>query len=246
MKLDGCYPDIDIVPDSRCVSICSGGLDSTIAMMRMIDAGVSPIMLHVPHGSLAQRAEGLAVEKIASQLYIQSLIVDFPFLGTLGGSPLTDPSLELPSSRYSVETTTCWVPARNVMFLAIAAAICDEGKIPYITMGINASESNYPDHTAAFIDNWNSMIRFGTLNPPTLLAPNFSWQKRDEVRWGVEHGAPLDVTWSCDRSGELPCGICGCCWSRRRAFARAGVSDPQEYQCGVDLELDVPVATERE
>lgn len=246
MKLEGCYPDVDIIPGSKCVSICSGGLDSTIAMMRMSKVEVDPVMLHVPHGSLAQYAERRAVEEIASRLGVRLLVVDFPFLGELGGSPLTDPSLELPRSRYSVETTTCWVPARNVVFMAIASSICDEGKIPYITMGINASESNYPDHTAAFIDNWNSMIKFGALNPPILLAPNFSWQKRDEIIWGAEHNAPLDITWSCDLSGDLPCGVCGCCWSRQRAFARAGIFDPQEYKYEVDLELGVPVATERE
>lgn len=245
MRLEGCYPDIDIVPNSRCVSICSGGLDSTIAMMRMIKAGVNPIMLHVPHGSLAEFAERRAVEKIASRLDVQLLVVNFPFLGKLGGSPLTNSDLELPRSRYSVETTTCWVPARNVIFMAIAASICDKEKIPYITMGINASESNYPDHTSSFINNWNSMIRFGALNPPLLVAPNFFWQKRDEVIWGTEYNAPLDITWSCDRSGDKPCGVCGCCWSRQRAFARADISDPQEYQYEVDLELDTPVATER-
>ena len=46
------------------------------------------------------------------------------------------------------------------------------------------------------------------------------------MRLGVEHGAPLHLTWSCYRGGDRPCGTCDACVLRARGFAAAGVDDP--------------------
>ncbi len=39
----------------------------------------------------------------------------------------------------------------------------------------------------------------------------------------MEHGAPLQLTWSCYRGGDRPCGTCDACVLRARGFAAAGL-----------------------
>ncbi len=52
------------------------------------------------------------------------------------------------------------------------------------------------------------------------------WSKADIVRKGLELEVPYELTWSCYEGGEKPCGVCGTCIDRIRAFNLNGVTDP--------------------
>ena len=57
-------------------------------------------------------------------------------------------------------------------------------------------------------------------------APFVQWSKADIVRKGLELEVPYELTWSCYEGGEKPCGVCGTCIDRIRAFNLNGVTDP--------------------
>jgi 7-cyano-7-deazaguanine synthase len=63
-------------------------------------------------------------------------------------------------------------------------------------------------------------------DPIAIRTPLIDRSKSEIVRLGVEHGAPLQLTWSCYRGGDRPCGTCDACVLRARGFADAGVADP--------------------
>ena len=44
--------------------------------------------------------------------------------------------------------------------------------------------------------------------------------------------APLQLTWSCYRGGDLSCGTCESCVLRLKGFQEAGMRDPLAYAVG--------------
>ena len=50
--------------------------------------------------------------------------------------------------------------------------------------------------------------------------------KADIVKKGLELGVDFGLTWSCYRGGDRPCGTCGTCIDRQRAFMCNGAVDP--------------------
>ena len=47
-----------------------------------------------------------------------------------------------------------------------------------------------------------------------------------QVKKGLELGVPYELTWSCYEGGEKPCGKCGTCIDRMKAFEKNGTIDP--------------------
>src|SRR5579885_3568686 len=107
----------------RCVVICSGGLDSTTAAAhaKFID-GCDPILLHFRYRCRAQSKEERAVHSIADVLSARALFWDIEWLKQLGGSRLTSETAPISPDIAGAELPHEWVPARNLLFLAHAAA----------------------------------------------------------------------------------------------------------------------------
>jgi 7-cyano-7-deazaguanine synthase len=59
-----------------------------------------------------------------------------------------------------------------------------------------------------------------------LEAPLIGKTKAQVVETGLKLGVPYHLTWSCYEGKEEPCGVCGTCIDRRKAFERNNVSDP--------------------
>jgi len=220
--------------NSLCVGVCSSGLDSTTTLVWQMKHGRQVQILHFNYGQLSEKAEKSRIQKIGEFLKVPVHIVDIPWLGTIGGSPLTDKSIELPKGWDSVFSLKCWVPARNVVFLSYAAALCERLGGGEISLGGESSESFYLDNTQEFADRFSSMLELGCLKPVKVVMPLVAWTKVEELKWGVENGLPHHLTWSCDRgetkAGQfIHCGECGCCNSRRMAYHISDIQDPQPY-----------------
>jgi 7-cyano-7-deazaguanine synthase len=61
--------------------------------------------------------------------------------------------------------------------------------------------------------------------PIRIHAPFVHKTKAEEIQLGRELGVPFELTWSCYRGGEKPCGTCDSCLLRAKAFAEAGIED---------------------
>ena len=83
-----------------------------------------------------------------------------------------------------------------------------------------------PDCSKEFEDAMNEAIYQGSGKQLHLEAPFIGWTKAEIVKKGLELKVPYELTWSCYEGGEKPCGKCGTCQDRAKAFALNGVEDP--------------------
>ena len=90
----------------------------------------------------------------------------------------------------------------------------------------DAAGAAYPDCSLDFVTAMNRAIVEGTGGQLRLEAPFVSVNKAQVVKTGLELGVPYQLTWSCYEGGEKPCGKCGTCIDRMKAFEKNGVVDP--------------------
>jgi len=220
-------------PD-KAVVVTSGGIDSiTSAYVAAKVHGKQVTLVHFNYGQRSEEREEAAVREIAMHhLGVPYRILDLRLLGDLGQSPLTDRSIELPLGMESVESTLCWVPARNMLMVSYAAAVAEAEGAAWIYYGNNMEEeaTGYGDNDLDFISIFNDLLEYGTLRGVQIRQALCRLMKPELLHVGHHLGVPYHLTWSCDEGFDKPCGICGCCTTRRYAFKRAGLTDEQMYR----------------
>ena len=216
---------------ARHLVVLSGGLDSTVCMALAADAtDESPLALTFDYGQ-RHRTELDRAAGVAGHYRSEHLVVHLD-TSAWGGSALTDPAVDVPIAGSSEGIPTTYVPARNSIFLAVALGVAEARALDAVWIGVNAVDySGYPDCRPEFIEAFRGVAATGQKrgvdgDPITIRTPLIECTKEQIVRLGLEHDAPLRLTWSCYRGGLEPCGTCDACELRARGFAAAGVDDP--------------------
>lgn len=224
---------------SGSVVLVSGGMDSAVTAAIALSESPRAAFLHVRYGARAQAREEASFRALAGYYGIKDVrVVDLAALAFLGGSALTDRSIEIPEAapdKPGIPVT--YVPFRNAHFLAIAASWCEILGYDRIYIGaVEEDSSGYPDCRRIFYDAFEEVIRLGTRPGPDvrIATPVIRMNKGEIVSEGLKLGVPFERTWSCYREGPLACGHCDSCALRLRGFARAGRRDPLPYEGSVD------------
>jgi len=223
----------------KAVCLISGGLDSTVAATYAKSSGYDIYALTIVYGQKHQK-EVDSAKKIARELKAKEhKIIRVP-LEQIGGSALIDRKMEIPSrtrpDEIGHEIPQTYVPARNIIFLSIAAAYAEVVGAEAIFIGVNAVDySGYPDCRPEFIKAMQEALRLGMKTgvkgrPIRIETPLINMTKAEIVKLGYELRAPLHLTWSCYRGGEKACGRCDSCILRLKGFMEAGIPDPIEYE----------------
>jgi 7-cyano-7-deazaguanine synthase len=219
----------------NCVALLSGGLDSTVATaLAHRDGGVA-LALTVDYGQRGAAAEVKAARAIARELRIRHRTVRLDFLSELATSALLDANAELPTlspaqlddTRGAAQSSMrgVWVPNRNGLLIAIAAAFAEGLRADRVVVGFNREEAaTFPDNTAEFVERSSRALELSTLNGVRVVAPTAALDKEGIVRRGVEVGAPLALVWPCYRGGPALCRRCESCLRFLRALERAGLA----------------------
>jgi 7-cyano-7-deazaguanine synthase len=214
----------------RALIICSGGLDSTTAARWAQLQGYEITLLHFQYGCRAEARETQAVKNIAEALGCDYRIEDLAWLARLGGSSLTDRTREITKNEVSAEFPHEWVPARNLIFTALAAGLCDRYGYDTLILGLNLEEGGaYPDNTTEFYELLDKVCDIGTMSRPQILSPLADKVKHEIVSLALHINAPIHLSWSCYHGEEYHCGECGPCYMRRNAFRMVGLKDPIPY-----------------
>ncbi|MEK7352251.1 MAG: 7-cyano-7-deazaguanine synthase QueC [Nitrospirota bacterium] len=222
----------------RAVVLASGGLDSTVTAAIAKQDGCELFFLTMAYGQ-RHAVEVERARQVAAALNVANHLVMNLDLRAIGGSALTGPTA-VPRGREGKERSqtipVTYVPARNLIFLSIAAAHAEVIGASFIYFGANVLDySGYPDCRPEFIRAFESAVREGTKAgmegiPLHVKAPLLMLTKADIIRRGLELHVPFHLTHSCyDPAGDLACGRCDSCVIRLEGFAKAGVVDPIAY-----------------
>jgi 7-cyano-7-deazaguanine synthase len=124
-----------------------------------------------------------------------------------------------------------YIPMKNAIYYSLAAAYAEEKGSVLIIGGHNADDARvFEDTSEEFFAELRKTLyaaspRFRT-NGLVILRPLSRLSKPEVVRLAAEVGVPLQLTWSCNRAGEVHCWKCAGCAQRREAFDKAGIKDP--------------------
>jgi 7-cyano-7-deazaguanine synthase len=224
-------------PAPRAVVLLSGGLDSATTLAIADAEGFSTFALTIRYGQRHEQ-EVAAAEKVARISGVREHRIAAIDMGFVGGSALTDSSIELPTGRTAREIgdgiPVTYVPARNTIFLSLALAWAEVLEAGHLFIGVNALDySGYPDCRPEFLEAFERLAGVATRegvtgNPVKLHAPLIEMTKAQIICRAVELGVDLSLTVSCyqpDIEGR-GCGVCDACRLRARGFSEAGMLDP--------------------
>jgi len=222
---------------SKAVILLSGGLDSTTVLAIAKLQGYDCYALSFDYGQ-KQRSELESSISIAKKSNVIEHRIMKISLSDIGGSALTDQSIDVPKYSDSDEIPITYVPARNTIFLSFALAWAEVVDCQTIFIGVNALDySGYPDCRPEFIEAFENMANLATKQSVEgdriqIKTPLISMTKAEIIKKGLGLGVDYSETTSCYDANTLgeACGECDACVLRKIGFENANVKDPTRYQ----------------
>lgn len=220
---------------AKAVVLLSGGLDSMVTAALAKESGFEVHALTVDYGQ-RHRVELASAAAIAERLSLANHVEIALDLRAFGGSALTD-SIDVPKTGVGDDIPVTYVPARNLVFLALTTACAEAAGATDVFIGVNALDySGYPDCRPEFIASFAETARLGTKTgvegaPFTIHAPLQHMTKADIAAECGRLGLDPSWSWSCyDPAPDgKACGQCDSCRLRKKGFAEAGITDSTPY-----------------
>lgn len=222
------------------IVLLSGGVDSTTCLaVALQDCKPEDVMAVNMYYGQKHRREIESARRIAAYYGVEIMEVDMsPIFSKSDCSLLASSDKAIPHESYAdQQKETCgqpvstYVPFRNGLMLSAAASIAVSVGASLVYYGAHADDAAgnaYPDCSAPFTEAINRAIYEGTGGKVSVIAPFVTFNKAEVVKTGLALGVPYKMTWSCYEGGEKPCGKCGTCIDRAKAFAMNGVDDLYE------------------
>lgn len=227
--------DKKVMNDKKAVILLSGGLDSATVVAMARAEGYDCYTMSFDYGQ-RHRAELQAAERVARQQgVIEHKVIGLDLNG-IGGSALTDSSIDVPEAPSEGIPVT-YVPARNTVFLSLALGWAEVLGARDIFIGVNAVDySGYPDCRPEFVEAFERMANLATKagvegDGFRIQAPLQFLSKAQIIEAGVAQGVDYSLTVSCYQADDdgRACGKCDSCRLRSDGFVAAGISDPTRY-----------------
>ena len=201
------------------VLLLSGGLDSLVAAWDARDDHPPLLAITFDYGQRSACREIEAALRMAAEMGVDHRLIKLPWMKRLAPDDIANPSRDISSASDS----SVWVPARNAVFISIAAAHAEAYDCDAIVCGFNAEEAaTFPDNSAEFVRRTDAMLELATRNGPRVVCPTLTLTKREIVELGISSDAPLSLIWSCYSDAQEHCWRCPSCRRLRSALEEAG------------------------
>jgi 7-cyano-7-deazaguanine synthase len=215
------------------VVIVSGGMDSVTLLHHIVKTkGHQPVVLTFHYGQKHVREIDYALFHVQQLKIREHSVVDLAPIRAMVSSSALVGAMPLPTLdevRGNLQPAT-YVPNRNMLFLAIAAACAENLGVHEVYYGAQRHDMyGYWDTTQDFLQRLNHVYALNRKTPIQILAPFVDFSKADILRLGTNLGVDYAKTWSCYAGQSAACGVCPTCGERLAAFAEVGIKDPIPY-----------------
>ena len=210
------------------IVILSGGLDSTVLTYFIKNLNYNPYAITFNYGAKHNRKEIICAMKTCKLLGIPHKLITIPLDSLFTSSSLlVSNKHDIPKEDYSVDNQKqTVVPNRNMILLALAVGVAEDMGISTVFYGAHKNDyAIYPDCRPEFVEYLSKASKKGTYHKVEIVAPFVHKTKAEIVKEGINLSVPFQNTWSCYVGGGSPCGSCGTCREREKAFEEAGVED---------------------
>ncbi|PKN74473.1 MAG: 7-cyano-7-deazaguanine synthase QueC [Candidatus Cloacimonetes bacterium HGW-Cloacimonetes-2] len=218
----------------RAVVLVSGGMDSLVAAAIAVKECEEVNFLHIDYGQTTMSKEAECFEAMCVHyMPKRSKTIKMMWLSEIGGSALTDESMQIEDHSELNEIPNTYVPFRNANLIGAAVSWAEVINASRVYIGaVEEDSSGYPDCREDFFRALQLAIGKGTKtpNPIMISTPVLHMSKAQIVKKGLELGAPFQHSWSCYRDNQIACGTCDSCYLRLKAFREAGIHDPIPYK----------------
>lgn len=213
----------------RILVLLSGGVDSAVALwMVMHERPLSQVFSLTIDYHRRSRGEIEAAARLAEKAGVsEHLRINLEFLRDL------EDQLDITPPPYrGAPLPPVFIPVRNLVFYSCAAHVAYTLGADTIIVGHNSDDvERFPDVGPAFIESFNQLLKESLPGYSVKIeAPLLKHSKREVIQLALRYGVPLEETWSCWGPGDVHCGICEGCLTRRRMFKELGLRDTTLYE----------------
>jgi len=220
----------------KAIVLLSGGLDSTTCLAYARSKHYECYALSFDYGQKHHSELNAAKRIAASYLVKQHETIELS-IGRLGGSALTDSTIDVEDYSGSSKIPLTYVPARNTIMLSIALGWAEIVDAEAIFIGVSAVDySGYPDCRPEYIKAFSAMANLATIkgvdgSNVRIETPLINLSKAQTIQLGLSLGVDYSETVSCYRATDdgLACGSCDSCYLRRKGFLEENMVDPTRY-----------------
>lgn len=205
---------------STALLLASGGLDSTTVGYQLASEGVRVIPIFFDYGQHCVEMEWSRVNEVLPANMNRPGRYDISDIFSGSQSRLIR---EADLWNEDIKDDDLYIPYRTMLFFAAAAARAQTvGILDVYTGFINSNHAKEIDCTAGFMNSLDGLI--STIGPVRFHSPFRYSSKSDVARKAIELGVPIGRTYSCQASGQFPCGACPNCVERLNALREAGLA----------------------
>lgn len=197
-------------------------MDSSVALLLARREGREPLSLGIDYGQ-KHSVELLYAGRLCERENISRRVLEVKWDMPQTGVPR---NRELEEMR-GAGPSPAFLPARNAVFLVLAAAEAAGIGASELWLGVNALDySGYPDCRPEFLAAFQEMLARAMPDPPRVVAPLVERTKPEIAALARELEIGEGDTWSCydpqlGADGVTPCRICDACKLHAYAWANA-------------------------